>query len=321
MTRPPVRPANEAFDQGMHRRLGEAIRDLVNPADLFVGAKLDDAMFVDNVVVFKRTSAEMLKPRGVTHNYHHRHELVIPLARAGRVHVDGKPYLLAPGQACLIFPHQFHHFLDVQDGTLNWLFITFEIRRPELLAPLRNSPRVFGRGLAEDLHGTMTDFLQTAPGSERSFRLIVGVSRLLRSLLLAREANCVVPQERTETDPRGEILASINAYVRANLNKPLTLADLARHTGYSISHLRAVFRQEFGISLGAYMRESRLSAAASILASGQEMSVEEVAKACGFVSVFVFSRAFKKAMGHPPSAYAKLLREGATGKGRRLSAN
>ena len=78
------------------QRIGETIRGLVNPVDLFSGAKREDALVVDNVVVFKRTSAKMLRPQGVTHNYHHRFELVIPLRKAGRIHVDGVGYMLAP---------------------------------------------------------------------------------------------------------------------------------------------------------------------------------------------------------------------------------
>jgi len=65
------------------------------------------------------------------------------------------------------------------------------------------------------------------------------------------------------------------------------------------------------VSLGAYMRESRLSVAASMLVSTDQSSVERIAKACGFVSIFAFSRAFKKAMGHSPRAYHRFVNHGA----------
>lgn len=267
-------------------------------------------MLAQNVVVFKRTSTKMLKPHGVTHNYHHRFELVIPLQKAGRIHVDGIGYTLAPGQVFLIFPHQFHHYLAIEGEGMSWLFITFELARPQQLLPLRNSPRVLGSEEGEFLRGMMKDYLDRAPGAERSFSLIVKVSELIRRLLVAREADCAVSRDHKEDDPKGTILQSINRYVRANLNKPLTIADLAKHTGYSISHLRAVFRREFGVSLGGYMRDSRLSIAASMLTGHERGSIESIAKACGFVSIFAFSRAFKKAMGLSPSVYSKFIKEG-----------
>jgi len=289
------------------RKVSELIRGWTNPVDLFAGAKLDDLLLVQNVVVFKRTSAKMFQPHGVTHNYHHRFELVIPLCRAGRIHVDGIGYTLAPGQALLIFPHQFHHYLDVENDGLSWLFITFELARPQLVLPLRNSPRMINAREGEFLRLLMADYLTQAPGTGRNFVLIMRVSELVQRLLTAREADCAMRKDRKNSDPRGAILQSINAHVRANLDKPLTLADLGKHTGYSISHLRAVFRQEFGVSLGGYMRESRLSIAAAMLTSKNRDSIEGIAKACGFVSIFAFSRAFKKATGLSPSAYSKLL--------------
>jgi AraC-like DNA-binding protein len=291
----------------IYQRVDLITRELVNPVDYFSGAKLADAMVADNVVLFKRTSAKMLKPQGVTRNYHHRFELVIPLQKSGRIHIDGTAYLISPGQVFLVFPHQFHHYLDIEEGELSWLFITFEFSRPEALQPLRNSPRVFAPAEAGQLCQMMESYLQKAPGPERNFKLIVQVSELIQHLLLAREADCAMRPDSREDDPNGAMLQSINAFVRANLNKPLAISDLARHTGYSISHLRAVFRREFGVSLGGYMRDSRLSAAASMLSNGDHASIESIAKACGFVSIFAFSRAFKKAMGLSPSAYNKFI--------------
>ncbi len=292
-------------------RLGETIRGLVNPVDLFSGARLGDDLLVGNVVLFKRTSARMLRPQGVTHNHHHRFELVIPIRQSGRIHVDGVGHLLAPGQVFLIFPHQFHHYLDVGNKGMNWLFITFEMEKPEALLPLRNAPRSIGPEEEAHLDRMLKDYLARAPAGMRSLNLILKVSELLRRVLLAPPADCAVVSDTRESDPTGAILQSINRYVRAHINQPLALADLARHTGYSISHLRAVFRKELGVSLGGYLRDSRLSLAASMLADRNRDSIQGIARACGFVSIFAFSRAFKNAMGLSPSAYSKSIQGGA----------
>lgn len=304
---PPSHSFSPRQEPDFGRRIGETIRGLVNPVDLFSGAKLEDTLLVQNVVVFKRTSVKMLRPQGVTHNYHHRFELVIPLRKTGRIHVDGVGYMLAPGQVFLIFPHQFHHYLDVESKGINWLFITFELANPEQVLPLRNSPRTIGSAEEEHLHLMMKEYLTRVPAAKRSFNLIVKVSELLQQVLSASPAECAVSRDSQDADPKGAILQSINRYVRAHINEPLTIADLATHTGYSISHLRAVFRQELGVSLGGYMRDSRLSLAASMLADQNRDSIQSIAKACGFVSIFAFSRAFKKAMGLSPSVYSKSI--------------
>ncbi len=299
-------PNDKAF-----RKIGRVLAGLVNPVNLFSGAKLGEALVADNVLLFKRTSTEMMRPHGVTHNYHHRFELVIPLSKAGRIHVDGRSYMLDCGRTCLIFPHQFHHYLDIETGELNWLFITFECRRADRLEPLRNSPRALEGAALEMLGGLVENHLSSAPGPERDFELVVALSRLLRELLEARAVNCVVaPRAMAGQETHGEILRAINSHVRANLDRTLTIADLAKHTGYSISYLRAIFRKEIGVSLGSYMRDSRMSTAASMLSDPDHGSVEEIAKACGFGSLFAFSRAFKTVMGVPPTAYHKLVQGG-----------
>jgi AraC-like DNA-binding protein len=105
-------------------------------------------------------------------------------------------------------------------------------------------------------------------------------------------------------------LEKINRHVRSHLSAALTIAELADTLGYSVSHLRAVFRTRLGISLGRYIRESRLSEAAKLLQSS-DLKISEVAEKSGFESLFAFSRAFKKAYGMPPKTYGKLVREGA----------
>ena len=294
-------------------RTAELLRGIINPVDLFAGARIEDTLLANNVVVFKRTSPEMLKPAGVTHNYHHRFVLIVPLVKPGRIHVDGTGYLLNPGQAYLIFPHQFHHFLDIHEEGIQWLFITFECANEGQIAPLRNSPRVLGAADSEFVQELVSNYQSTAPGPERSFGLVFNVSRLLRRLRAAREADCFNAEPEV-ADASGEILQKINAYVRSHLGESVKIVDLARHTGYSRSYVRAVFRKEFGASLGSYVRESRLSVAASMLNNPKHGSIEEIARACGFESVSVFSRAFKKATGMPPSAYNSFVSNRKTGK-------
>ncbi|QYM78883.1 AraC family transcriptional regulator [Horticoccus luteus] len=300
-------PPTPRADAEFHPALAAKVRRLANPVDLFSGAKLENILLAQNVVLFKRTSVAELKPQGVTHNYHHRFELVIPLRQPGRIHVDGADYALAPGHAFLIFPHQFHHYLDLADGALTWLFITFELTNPALVQPLRNAPRALGAADAAALEELLDAQLAAATDANRDFEVIIRVSSLLQRLLGAPVARDARSGEPAKAKVQGEILQSINRYVRAHINEPLTIADLAKHTGYSISHLRAVFRRELGVSLGGYMRDSRLSLGTSLLAAPGRESIERIAQACGFASIFAFSRAFKRAMGVSPREYRKSL--------------
>jgi len=286
------------------------LRKLPPPSSLFSGARIEQSFAPDNIIFFQRTDTAALKPEGVSANYHHRFELVSVIERPAPLRVDRASYLLHPGEAALIFPNQFHHFMDTTRGKLEWLFITFECRHPQLILTLRDAPRIYDeQGLS--LLGDIVGEFVTPHGRDPDNLLIsYNLARLLEHLVSLPE----IPRDRRDIhssdDVRDVILENINRYVRDNLHRAVTIGNLAEDLGYSISHLRAVFRDRLGVSLGRYMRESRLSEAAKLL-QASEFNVSEIGEKCGFESLYAFSRAFRKAYGLPPRAYRQLVQQGA----------
>lgn len=279
------------------------------PVSLFSGVALCRALAPDNIVFFNRTNTEAFKPEGVSNNYHHRFELVVVVERSGPVRIGETSYLLEPREAALIFPNQFHHYMDIENDSMQWLFITFELENAEEIEALKDAPRILGRTELQILGQIMEAYLDPTNGVPDALQISYHLARLLRGMVKASE----IREERRDIHSgntvRDVILEKINAYVRSHLGEAPTIADLAAALDYSVSHLRTVFRTRLGVSLGKYIRESRLSQAATLLQSTQ-MSVSEVAQQSGFESLFVFSRAFKKAYGMPPKTYSKLTREG-----------
>jgi AraC-like DNA-binding protein len=135
------------------------------------------------------------------------------------------------------------------------------------------------------------------------------LSRLLLHLVKSPQIELQRRDIHSGDSVRDMLLEEINLYVRSHLSQSVTIADIAEHVGYSVSYLRAVFRDRLGVSLGRYMRESRLSEAAQLLQSS-DLNVADVSEKCGFESLFAFSRAFRKAYGIPPRAYGNLVKNG-----------
>lgn len=77
-----------------------------------------------------------------------------------------------------------------------------------------------------------------------------------------------------------------------------------RDLGYSTSHLRAVFNDKIGISLGRSVRETRLAQASMLLLTTKK-SISTVAEETGFASLTAFSRAFSRRFGVAPKAYSQ----------------
>ena len=102
----------------------------------------------------------------------------------------------------------------------------------------------------------------------------------------------------------GSYLEHALDYIECHLAEAPTIEEVAQATGVTVEQLRAAFLLIAGMTPARYIRERRLSAAASDLMAGG--SVTEVAFRYGYDSVEGFSRAFRSWCGTLPSDVAKL---------------
>jgi AraC family transcriptional regulator len=92
-------------------------------------------------------------------------------------------------------------------------------------------------------------------------------------------------------------LQRINAvidHIREHLNDELSLDRLAGVAGFSSFHFHRIFKSITGETVNEIVTRLRLERAVALLHSTPELSITDAAFACGFRSVSVFSRAFKK---------------------------
>ncbi|MEZ5685459.1 MAG: GlxA family transcriptional regulator [Paracoccaceae bacterium] len=103
-------------------------------------------------------------------------------------------------------------------------------------------------------------------------------------------------------------LLSIVNMMNANIEEPLTLDDLSKAAGYSRRHIERMFMLVLGETPAEYYRGIRLDRGRSLL-STTDMSLIEIATACGFNSVAHFSKSFKGRFGVAPTKkFSRLLR-------------
>lgn len=86
-------------------------------------------------------------------------------------------------------------------------------------------------------------------------------------------------------------------HVRDHLNDDLSLDALARVAGFSPFHFHRVFKSITEENVNDMVVRLRLERAAALLRATPSLSITEAAFECGFKSVAVFSRAFKKHFG------------------------
>jgi transcriptional regulator GlxA family with amidase domain len=112
-------------------------------------------------------------------------------------------------------------------------------------------------------------------------------------------AAAFVDQRRGDRAARLELAG---AYIEKNFQKPLTLASLARRSGFSPSYFSSLFKEHHGIGFERYLAEARLRRARELLRAG-DLPIGRVATECGFQSYFHFAKTWRRLVGSTPRAY------------------
>lgn len=266
---------------------------LPQPMHQLLGRRASSLLLPDNIVCFQRqAAADLNKPRR-GRALHHRFVFIAALRTAATVCVDDRSIRLKEGEGLLIFPFQFHHYMNPGREDLSWLFVTFELADMESLATLRYRPFE----LTPPLRALVAELVAVYE-TDRATDLPV----LLLALLLARLRRLKHPGHTVGiAPPPPGLLMSVNQMAQRSGHPP-TIKEVARGLGISSSHLRARFRASCGVSIGRHLRRLRLEQACGLLRLGPQR-VTEIAELCGFASIYSFSRAFRLTYGVSPLAY------------------
>jgi len=90
-------------------------------------------------------------------------------------------------------------------------------------------------------------------------------------------------------------------YIEANLDKSISLAEVAEVSHFSAYHFHRIFTGMMGETINEYITRRRLERAVNLLIFKTERSVTQIALECGFSSSANFSKAIKLHFGFSPS--------------------
>jgi len=103
-------------------------------------------------------------------------------------------------------------------------------------------------------------------------------------------------------------LAELRALIHDRFREQgLRMSDLAGAVGVHPVHVARMFRAEYGVTPGAYLRRVRLDWAADELSRG-ERALAEIAEDAGFADQSHFTRAFRRAFSVTPALWRASLR-------------
>lgn len=127
-------------------------------------------------------------------------------------------------------------------------------------------------------------------------RKVIGLVGLSRNIIEAQ----------TALEPYNEFNDVLD-YVRHHYADPLTVPDLARRAGLSLSQFERRFKQTLGLTPSRYILRVRLANACGLLQQTRQR-IAAVAQAVGFYDHSALTRAFTSHMGLTPTQYRRQFR-------------
>ena len=109
-----------------------------------------------------------------------------------------------------------------------------------------------------------------------------------------------VPQP-TDLSSRKE---KIERYVSCHLYQKISLDEISAYAGMNKTYFCLFFKKHYGMPFTDYLNQKRLEMASAMLLK-PDVSVADVAAACGYPTVTYFNRIFRKYKGITPSEFRK----------------
>ena len=122
--------------------------------------------------------------------------------------------------------------------------------------------------------------------------LLVLLTKIFRAI--ARETGSVLPHLH-------RVAPEILQYIENNLDRKITLQELAQRCFYNPSYFSRVFRDVYGKNLTEYIAEKRIQEADRLLCE-TTLSIEEISSRVGYQDRKQFYEVYKRLLGVSPGA-------------------
>lgn len=143
-------------------------------------------------------------------------------------------------------------------------------------------------------------------------------ARIQVHLKLARRASrpraAHAAHETHEADPDAVIVNAAKRLIADNLSTLPSLAEIARSVGTYREKLSHVFREQTGMTVFAFIRETRIRRGEELL-KDTDIDVQDIALMIGFNNAGNFATAFRERLGVTPSAFRQSIQHKKTPHG------
>lgn len=229
--------------------------------------------------------------------------LIYCVAGEGWYEAGGQRYQVAANQYFIIPANTPHTYAASGQNPWTIYWIHFRGTLAKHYASFPVAPQTVNPGVTSRIHIRHELFDEIFATLQHSLTIgslryaMASFHHYLASLIYIKEYR-TVGMNNIGTDA---VAATIH-FMNENLEKHLTLKDIADYSGYSPSRLSAIFKARTGYSPLSYLNILRVRRAC-ILLETTDMKFNQISPKLGIGDPLYFSRLFSKIMGLSPKAY------------------
>lgn len=247
-------------------------------------------------------------------HWHPEFELICGISGELAVTVSQEKYILREGEILFINPEELHSYAafseEVQYHAAVFKPSLFQFNAPhffeqEFINPMINGvlrfPRMIDR--RHEKYAVISPIVDRIFNEHINSKTMVFADLTLLFCTLMDNGLLEQVSEESVYKQTEDIKCCIK-YMEENFNRNITLAELANLVHLNPNYFCNYFKKQTGLTPFAQLNNIRIHRASKILCQ-TELSIAEVAEACGYENTNYFIRRFKEARGCTPSVYRK----------------
>ncbi len=250
-------------------------------------------------------------------HWHPEFEIIHVLHGSVTIRVEAEELTVQENSIVFIHPNELHTINSHEiPCDYNAFVFSLELLSPlpshffsrDYLSPIRSGQLHFPRIITakDNLYSEVAPMLNIITEADKNshyYNLTVFSSMM--QVFTKMSAIAGLNHELTETSlKRNEIVKECMNYLENNLEKTISLHELATQVHLHPNYLCRLFKAYTGQTVFQYLTQLRVNKACKLLRT-THLPVNEIALACGFESISFFTRKFKEIMHTTPKAYSK----------------
>ncbi len=236
-----------------------------------------------------------------THPYYH---FFVMTEGTLSVTVEGVTSEVSKGSSLLVPKMAEHSYLNHSSETAECIEIKFTLQNPGLESRLTDGKQAVVTSdpavviLSEKLTEEYSSLGALADEAAKSY--------LNAILQIMTRPNRIKSEKETYIDVTGcsELTKEVVSYLEAHYAEQFSLEELAKALSFNKAYLCTAFKKDMKVTIADCLNLIRIRQAARMI-SYSELSIGDVAKACGFGTSSHFNHVFQHYIGTTPSAVRK----------------